>query len=78
MVRGRALTFPDSICLVLGNNGTLDVHSLVVRLRFLQPSIVTLQLACVATYDCEVFRADDCRKCQTTTATPAEPGGLLW
>ena len=22
MVRGRALTFPDSICLVLGNNGT--------------------------------------------------------
>ena len=33
MVRGRALTFPDSICLVLGNNGTLDVHSLVVRLN---------------------------------------------
>ena len=32
MVRGRALTFPDSICLVLGNNGTLDMHSLVVRL----------------------------------------------
>jgi hypothetical protein len=71
------LTFPeDSICLVLGNNGTLDVHSLVVRLRFLQSSIVTLQLACVATHDCEVLRADDCRKCQTTTATPAEPGGL--
>jgi hypothetical protein len=55
------LTFPeDSICLVLGNNGTLDVHSLAVRLRFLQSSIVTLQLACVATPDCEVLRADDC------------------
>ena len=59
-VRGRALTFPDSICLVLGNNGTLEVHSLAVRLRFLQSSIVTLQLACVATPDCEVLRADDC------------------
>ena len=21
---------------------------------------------------------DDCRKCQTATATPAEPGDLLW
>jgi hypothetical protein len=72
-VRARALTFPDSIRLVLGNNGTLDVYSLVVRLRFLQSSIVTLQLACVATHDYEVLRADHCRKCQTTTATPAEP-----
>ena len=25
-----------------------------------------------------VLAVDDCRKCQTATATPAEPGDLLW
>src|SRR5580704_3993985 len=33
---------------------------------------------CLAAHESGVSAVDDCRKCRTATATPAEPGDLLW
>jgi len=33
---------------------------------------------CLAAHESGVSAVGDCRKCQTATATPAEPGDLLW
>src|SRR5580693_5441055 len=33
---------------------------------------------CLAAHELGVSAVDDCRKCRTATATPAEPGDLLW
>src|SRR5580692_12715921 len=33
---------------------------------------------CLAAHESGVSAVGDCRKCRTATATPAEPGDLLW
>src|SRR5882757_7251262 len=47
-------------------------------LRLSYSSIVKLPLVCVVAHESGVSSMDDCRNCQTATATPAEPGGLSW
>jgi hypothetical protein len=52
------------------------LHSHLVWLKLSVLSIVDLPFACLAAHDSEVSTMDNPLKNQTSTASPAEPGGL--
>ena len=55
----------------------ISLFSSEVRRQIEYWPIAKLPLACVVARASEVSSMGDCRKCKTSTATPAEPGGLL-
>src|ERR1700719_2623016 len=59
-------------------NTTWYLHSHFAWLRLSASSIVKLPFVCVVAHESGVSSMDDRRICQTSTATPAEPGDLLW
>src|SRR5258708_1806801 len=62
----------------LGMNTTRLLHSRLVRRGLSYSSIVKLPLVCVMAHESGVSSMNDCRNCQTSAATPAEPDDLSW